>query len=47
VKDDKDVTSMQIEIEVKKKLEVLKKEHQLISISAVVKRLLAKTNNKI
>ena len=43
----KKVTSMQIEISVKKDLEALKKEHELASISAVIKRLLVKTDKKI
>ena len=43
----KEVTSMQIEVDVKKELEALKKEHQLVSISAVVRRLLVKTKHKI
>ncbi len=41
------VTSMQIEVDVKKQLEKLKKEHELISVSAVVKRLLIKANHSI
>ncbi len=43
----KEVTSMQIEINVKKELEKLKKEHDLASISAVVKRLLKQSNYKL
>ena len=43
----KEVTSMQIEVDVKKELEALKREHQLVSISAVVRRLLVKTKYKI
>ena len=43
----KEVTSMQIELDVKKELEALKKENELISVSAVVKRLLAKCKHKI
>jgi len=41
------VTSMQIEISVKKDLEALRDEHELASVSAVIKRLLVKTDKKI
>ena len=43
----KEITAMQIEVSVKKELEKLKAEHDLISIGAVVKKLLKECGGKL
>ena len=41
------VTSMQVENDVKRELEALKREHDLKSVSAVVKKLLKQCKHKL
>ena len=43
----KEITAMQIEVSVKKQLEELKRKHDLISVGAVVKKLLKECGDKL
>ena len=40
-------THIQIDIDIKSELDRLKKEHELVSVSAVIRKLLKQSHNKI